>query len=131
MAYATIANLSTFGANAATFGSLTDPDKQAALDAASAEADGYLRSRYPRTTLPLVTYGDDLRQAVVKIAVFELVAKRGFNQNAGADQVIVKRADDARAWLKALARGEVSLVVAPDPPGGEQPMVISNTPRGW
>lgn len=132
MGYCTIAELSTYGANAATFTSTSTPDKQAAIDAASSEADGYLRARYPRAELPLTTYDADLKAAVAKIATFEIVSKRGYNPNAGSDQVIVKRADDARAWLKALARGEVSLVVAIDPVGtAEQPRVISKDLRGW
>lgn len=132
MAYATIADLTTYGASAATFGSLSTPEKQAALDAASAEADGYLRSRYPRAELPLSTYDTALTMAVVKIATFELVRKRGFNPNAGSDAVIVKAADDARAWLRQLARGETSIVGAPDPTTTtEQPRVISNALRGW
>lgn len=132
MAYAVLADLSLYGANAATFSGIASPVQQAALDAACAEADGYLRSRYPRTELPLTTFGKDLTIAVVRIATFELVSVRGFNQNSGSDQVIVKRADDARAWLKSIARGEVSLDLSPDPatsPGA--PRVISNKTRGW
>ncbi len=131
MAYATIADLSTYGAQAATFGSLSTPVKQAAIDAASSEADGYLRARYPRTELPLASYDQALTVAVVKIATFELVRMRGFNPNAGSDAVIVKAADDARSWLRQLARGETSIVGAPDPVSSEQPRVISGTLRGW
>lgn len=134
MAYATTADLSTYGANASTFTGISNGDMVAALAAASAEADGYLRARYPRAELPLTTYDADLKLAVVKIATFELVAKRGFNPNAGSDVVIAKRADDARAWLKALSRGEVSLSLAPDPATSsvaEAPAVTSKPLRGW
>lgn len=132
MAYATITDLSTYGASNATFGSLTTGEKQAAIDAASAEADGYLRARYPRAELPLQTYDAALTIAVVKIATFELVRKRGFNPNAGSDAVIVKAADDARKWLTQLARGETSIVGAADPTTvTEQPRVISGPLRGW
>lgn len=131
MAYATLNDLATYGANAATF-TMPQANQTAALNAASAEADGYLRARYPRAELPLQTYSVDLTIAVCKIATFELVAARGFNQNKGQDQVIVKRADDARAWLKSIARGEVSLDLAPDPatsPGS--PNLQSQPLRGW
>jgi phage gp36-like protein len=132
MSYATLADLSTYGAQSATFGSLSDAQKLAALAAASSEADGYLRSRYPRTALPLTQYDTALTIAVVKISTFELLRLRGFNPNAGSDAVIVKAADDARAWLKSLARGEVSIVGAPDPATpAEQPRVISGALRGW
>lgn len=131
MAYATLNDLATFGANASAL-TMPSANQTAALNAASAEADGYLRSRYPRAELPLTTYSVDLTIAVVKIAVFELLAARGFDPNANSDDVIVKRADDARAWLKSIARGEVSLDLAPDPatsPGS--PTVNSQPLRGW
>ncbi len=133
MAYATITDLTTHGASSATFGSLSTLQKQGAVDAACAEADGYLRARYPRTELPLpAPYDPSLVQAVIKIATFECLRIRGFNPNAGSDALIVEAANVARSWLRQLARGETSLVIAPDVSSmTEQPRVISTTRRGW
>ncbi len=133
MAYATISDLTTHGASAATFGSLSTPQKQGAINAACAEADGYLRARYPRAELPLAAPHDpSLVQAVIKIATFECLRIRGFNPNAGSDAVIMEAATVARSWLRQLARGETSLVIAPDVTSiAEEPRVVSTERRGW
>lgn len=133
MAYATITELHAFGASSAAFGSITDDAKTAALAAASVVVDGYLRSRFPRASFPLTSVGDDVKQAVCKLATYELLSVRGFNARAGADEQIAKRYDDAIAWCKAVSRGEVHLAVEPANPSPSTGMarVASNTRRGF
>jgi phage gp36-like protein len=130
-AYATIDQLHTFGAPASTFGSLTDQQKTDALEAASREADGSLRAR---GTLPLTAWEDDLTSKVCAIATMELLVIRGFNPNAGADALLVKRSDDAKAWLRGVAKGEIHPDVtysASPSTSYARPRVVSSDRRGW
>jgi phage gp36-like protein len=98
--YATTSDLSTYGIPAAAIASVSG-QTQAALDAASAKADSYLVNRY---TLPLTQWGTDLTSAVCAIAVFDLMALRGFAPE-GADDMIRGRAKDALRWLEQVGSG--------------------------
>lgn len=69
---------------------------------ASDTADSYLRKRFK---MPLVSFGNDIKRAVANIAQYELMARRGFRPDAGQDQIIVKRNDDAVAWLRDVSKG--------------------------
>lgn len=137
--YATPGDLTKF-CRAQAFASFDDAQQQAALDAASALADGYLRSRF---TLPVVTQSQDLVRAVCNIAAYDLITQRGYNPDAGADDNWRLRYEDALAWLDKVAKGTVSPALADSstspPPFVEQlgssdgvPTVISSPQqRGW
>lgn len=101
-----------------------------ALAAASSLADSYLRSRY---RLPLVSWGDDLRERVCHLAAYQLLSVRGFNPELGADQNIRLRYEDAITWLKAIAAGLVHPDVQDSAPTplGVAPAIVSAPPRGW
>lgn len=128
--YATIAELYTYGAPSVAFGSLSSDVLTNALTAASSIADGYMRSRY---AMPLTTWGSDLRQAVCKIAAYEVLSVRGYNPAAGADVNLLNRHLEAMAWLRAVSRGEVHLDVTPAlaTPSQGSAVVVSGTRRGW
>lgn len=132
--YGELADLYTYGAPSSAFGTLTDAEREAGIEAASAEADSALRARGP---LPLTRWGNDLKLKVIVIAAYELMCRAGFNPNAGSDVNYRLRAEDARAWLKAVARGEMHPDVDFSPAKTEtstayaQPRVRSNTNRGW
>lgn len=130
MAYATRAQLASIGVKGAAIATIPTADQDAALDAASALADGYLRSRYD---VPRTTVGMDLTSAVCKIAAYDLLVVRGFNPQAGADVNIRMRYDDAIKWLEAVAKGLVHLVdAAPlESSDFDQPRVVTSTRRGW
>lgn len=83
---------------------LTTQQIEAALSYASRFADSYFVKRYP---VPLVTYGEDVKRIIIDIAQYDLMAYRGFRPGSGADEIIVKRRDDALDWLKLVARKEV------------------------
>lgn len=131
-AYATAANFSDYGIGPAALpATITDVDRLAAISAASGVADSYLGARF---RLPLAVWGDDLSQAVCKIAAFELVAaKVGFNPEAGHNMVLLDRKNDAIRWLEQVARGHVTPAgitdTSPTSPGASH--VTSSTPRGW
>lgn len=101
------------------------------LVSASEYALGKLGGRYKR---PLVSWQDDLRQAVCKIAAYELLCIRGFNPAAGADVNILERRNQADFWLTSVARQEISPDItgqADQSPSYDNPRVISATQQGW
>jgi phage gp36-like protein len=132
MAYATVEDFDRFGIRPSALpDSITAADKLAAISAASGRADSYLGARF---RLPIAAWGDDLRQAVCAVAAFELVAAQvGFNPEAGHNQVLQQRKDDAIRWFEQVSRGHVSPVgVSETPlPTSSVSRVQSNTPRGW
>jgi phage gp36-like protein len=128
--YATIEELYTYGAPAVAFGSLPSDVLTNALTAASSLADGFLRSRY---AMPLTAWGSDLKQAVCKIATYEVLSVRGYNPAAGADVNLLNRHLEAMAWLKGVSRGEIHLDVTPAlaTPSQGSAVVVSASRRGW
>lgn len=102
--YATRDELARGGLRAAALSGVSTADQDAALVAASGEADGYLAKRY---LLPLVAWGDDLRRRVVHIATYDLLATRGYAPASGVDPLVAKRHDDAIFWLRDVAKGVV------------------------
>lgn len=101
--YATTADLARF-VPAAAIQSVSGIAQQQALDDASNEADGYLASYFK---LPLVAWGTDLTAAVCKIAVYNIMALRGFRPD-GADDLFRQRYEDALAWLTKVSQGYVT-----------------------
>lgn len=130
--YATPLDFDTHGIRPAALpASITPADKQAAIDAASARADGYLGARF---RLPLISWGDDLKQAVCAIAAFELIAARvGFNPEANHNLVILTRKEDSIRWLEQVSRGHITPanIVETAPPAASVSKVYCNKPRGW
>lgn len=110
--YATTADMSTYGIPAAAISSVS-AQTQPALDAASAKADSYLTNRYK---LPLISWGTDLTSAVCAIAVFDLMALRGFAPE-GADDMIRGRAKDALSWLAQVGSGAATPIGIVDSSG--------------
>jgi phage gp36-like protein len=128
--YATLADLYAFGAPSSAFGSLTDAQRDAGLLAASVEADGYLRAR---GTLPLTSYGSDLKEKVCHIATYSLLCRVGFNPDAGSDRNYLMRKESAITWLRMIAKGEVTpeVTFSTAYATGSQPQVRSKTLRGF
>jgi phage gp36-like protein len=83
------------------------PEKlEAALDAASAEADGYLAAR---KVLPLTSWGADLKLHVCAMATWHAMRGRGFSTQEGANEVVRMGYQDAVAWLTKVSSGTVQL----------------------
>jgi phage gp36-like protein len=122
--------------NAGAFTGVVTADQDAALDAASREADGFLTRRY---TLPLLQFGSDLKQAVCDIAAYRILRARGFNPaKGGSDSEQLRLGyQDAMKWLGQVSDGKVTPVGIVDSqpdggnntdPGGElrvRPVVLS------
>lgn len=99
------------------------------LAAASATADSYIRSRY---SLPLTTWGDDLRLAITRIAALLIVSARGMDPNDPTCAVFVNGRDSAMKWLVDVSSGRASLdVVVTSPSAGQAARVYSLPKRGW
>lgn len=131
MAYATAAQLLQLGLPGRALTDVSTADRNAALDAASDLADSYLRSRFE---LPLTAWGDDLRRAVCSVAVYDLLSRRGYNPEQGADDNIRARHDDAVRWLEKVAAGLVSPSVTDSSTpatAGSGARVRSHDARGW
>jgi phage gp36-like protein len=128
--YATLAQLAA-GAPPGSIQDIDDPTKQAALDAFSDEMDGYFRAQ---ETLPLdEPYPLAVVRHCVAGTVWQLMCFKGFNPEIASNMVFEKNYDRAIAWLKSIARGEVSLAVEADASttrlGGAR---VSTQPRrGW
>ena len=109
------------------------PQKQSAIDQSAAVVDSYIGNV---ATLPLATYGEDIRGAEAKICDYELLSRRGYNPDGGGDGNVRLRYEDALAWLNAIAKGSARLL-APDNvdaspstyEGGSY--VVTRAKRGW
>lgn len=104
MAYATRADLTTFSLPAGALGGVSADKQDAALEAASRFADGFLNVVY---TLPLTEYGSDLRRAVCDIAAFILMKGRGFSPETADADMLQSAERAATQWLQSIAAGKV------------------------
>lgn len=112
---------------------------------ASALADSYLSSRY---RVPFLTYGPDLKRAVLDVAIYDLLSARGMSLD-GSDANYRARYQDALKWLGAINNGTAQPIGAIDsagagngagsPDGGSQgmgssgttPLIVTTSQRGW
>lgn len=120
--YATTTDLAKY-CTSKVFAAVTTQQQQAALDAASAVADGYLAAQF---TLPITgTLTQDLVRQVCNIAAYDLITQRGYNPEAGADANWRLRYEDAIRWLEQVAAGKVSPALA-DSSTGPDSMVAQS-----
>lgn len=89
------------------FSKVATTTKDRALRWASIVALGFVQKR---KVLPLVSWGDDLREAVGDLAAFKMMGKRGYSPNAGSNGTIRQAYDDAMAWLLQVSKGLTELV---------------------
>lgn len=98
-----------------------------ALADATAEIDSYLAGRY---TLPLPTVPAVLVRLACDMAVYRITSEYG----AGLTEERRQRYEDAVAWLKRAASGDVSLGLPPhqEPaPSTTVPGLVSGKPRAF
>ena len=128
--YATTTQLAQLAIPSNALTGISSDDQNAQLQAASAVADGYLRSHYG---VPLVSYDLDLSLRVSQIAAYYLLQRRGF-LNENQESNFRKGLEDALAWLRDVSKGLVGLSDVTDgtdsiDEGG--PIVLSNDVRGF
>ena len=85
---------------------------EACLDASN-KADGYFKRRY---TMPLGSWGSDVRRELAHIAAFQIMSHRGFDPSGGTDSLIEKNHDMALKWLGQVGAGTVSPEIADSTP---------------
>lgn len=127
MGYASLTDLTTYGAPPATFAGISDPEKQAALDEASDFIDDRLRARY---ALPLLAFPTSFARYAVSIAVYNLMSRRGYGPAAGADELFKVRYDAALRELELIQKQQLHPNVTPQPsqtPTYVQPTVLSSS----
>lgn len=107
-AYATSLDLTALGISAAALASFPQGQQAQAIAAASDEADSYLGARF---ILPLTAWGQDLRKHVAAMAVYGLLAARGYNPDADENTTIRDRYKDAVKWLENVAAEKATPVV--------------------
>ena len=139
MPYATQADLEQHGYPSGVLAGLDSPTIDAALERASQDADGALRGAGYRT--PLATWSADLTGAVVAIAAWYLMVRRGFDPDAAQDAVFRVRYEDAQKWLSEVAnrRRQVALCTEPAVPvpapaavsESGASIVVTVSKRGW
>lgn len=127
-AYADVADLGTYALPSAALAAFSPADKTAALEAASRVADSYLAAR---SSVPLSTWGTDLRAAVCQLAAYDLLTKIGFD-SPGDGSSFRQRRDDALAWLRDVSKGVAVIsggATTPAPIAAAR--VSTSDPRGW
>lgn len=128
-AYATLNDLENAGLPPGAISGLDNIVQSSALERASRIADTYLRDRYK---LPLTApYDPALVDAVVQIACWQLMRRRGFDPNTAGDAVIRMGYEDAIGLLKRIANGQALLDVSQASPGYDEPQVITSPSRGY
>lgn len=123
-AYLTVAAFKAQILPADAIAGLTDPVISEAIAYASGVADGYLRKRY---ALPITGWSDDLKLAVGSLAQFYLISKRGFRPGSGYDQIVVKRNDDAIAWLRDVSKGLVEIGCTDSTPATDEDGTLADS----
>jgi phage gp36-like protein len=130
-AYATRAELETYGLAPELIATVSNDIVDDCLDATSRFADSYLQTRYE---LPLVAYSVDLTMAVCEIATYRLLVSLKLMQPLTNDyQIWRDRHDLAVRWLEGIAAGKVSPpgIVSTDPTADGTCLVSSDEVRGW
>ena len=126
--YATPTDLANVGALPTFVQSLTSGQMTEALQTASAFMDSYFISRF---MLPIVTWSYDVVQCCCQLAIYNLIAARGYNPNNPAELVYETRFNQACKWLKDVANGVATPFMTDSSPsaapGQATPTAIPNT----
>ena len=131
--YATATEFDQFQLPSTALESVPTPIKDRALQWASRKAAGYIRKR---KVMPLVSWGDDVKEVVCELAGYFLLRRRGFKPQSGSNETIRDGYDDAIAWLIDVSKGLAELVDCVDStttPGVDEagPLVASDTLVNW
>jgi phage gp36-like protein len=127
--YASAAEFRSFGLAAGAIANYTDAALDPFLQAASAWADGYLRSRY---TLPLTQWSNDLKIAVCQYAKYLVLDHRGWNPTDPSGASVMTALKQAEKFWEDVDNGKRSLQVTDSSPAPRAAAnVYSRAPRGW
>jgi phage gp36-like protein len=127
--YATTTDLAQYALGSVALTGISTNDQDAALQAASDEADGYLKARY---AVPVTVYGKDLREHICAMAAYRLLSRKTFGLD-GSQTNIRKMYEDAISFFSKISKGLITLsgdAITPAP-SYALPRVSTSTPRGW
>ena len=139
MGYATQQDANDYGLVPSALGlDVTPAQVQKALDTRSAYADTKMRARYGYENVPVpAPYDPALVQAVVHLAAFDLLARRGFDATNPSDVAVKERFAAAVKFLDDVERqtAHLNVVVAQTGPAASppiaQPLILSAPNQGW
>lgn len=132
-AYATRAQLIQIAIPAAALTGISTTDQDAALEAASRKADGYLRAA--GYGVPILAWHADLTEAVCQIAALALMRGRGLQPEGSQD--LKDASDEALDYLRDVAAKKVIPIDQTEdatPDVDEMAPLVSSDPlddRGW
>lgn len=96
-------------------------------------ANGYITAS--GKVLPLVSWGEDLKQCVAKLLAYELMRLVGYNPETPGNSVWRDGFNDAMGWLRDLAAGRASNVnmieATPTDTKADRIEVYTEKQRGW
>lgn len=130
--YITIAELGDMGLNPAAFVEVLAPRKRQAIAARSTYIDGFLRSRY---TLPLLSWGDDIKRCCAILTSIDLIRNLGVGPDDATD--LKDEEDRQDKWLAMVRDGKNTPSVEDSSPGATigapsfKPRVVSGSSRGF
>lgn len=129
--YVVPSQLPSYGLNPYALQKISQDEQQAACVSASSMMDDYFAGRYP---LPFLTWPISITTHAAHIAVWLLLSNRGRNPEAGYDDQIDLRYEQAIEYCKGVQRQSIHPAVtfsAPTPPAYSMPAIRSRRPRGW
>lgn len=129
--YADQNDLASFGINTLATQNIPSGTLDAELEAASRQADDYMRARY---NLPLLTWPSSISMNVCYIAARNILATRGYNADAGSDSQIEIRYAQAIEYFQGIERQRIHPDVTQTPiaaPAYQLPQVSTGPLRGW
>lgn len=129
MAYADIADMFIYGMREEARATVPDAVLTANLEAASDMVNGYLIGRFGPDSMPLVSWGSEIRMWTAWIAVYiTMSGARGYSSESGVDEHISDNFKTARDMLARTQRQDYHPICTPRPGRGStatQPLVQS------
>lgn len=127
---------------AAAFNGITTAQQDQACIDATGEVDGRISGRYQ---MPLLAWGAELKKVTAWIAIYNLLAARGFSPQSGADSQIMARYYEAvgnpnvpgsLGWLDKVQRQSMHPDITASVPPSQSPtyglpQVYTQPQRGW
>jgi phage gp36-like protein len=133
--YCDTEDLGRFGANAEAFALLSVDLTGPPCDAASEIVDGFLKGRF---TLPLTSWGQEIRRAAAIIAAWDILRVRGLKPGENPeDNALYLEYKQVLKWLGQVSAGDVTPSVTDSSPGAVpglstvSTIVESNEQRGF
>ncbi len=128
MAYLTLAELEDLALPPGAQGALGAAVLGQLIERGSREADVYLRARY---TLPLLSWGDDLRGWVADLVAFHAVRRIGVNPEADDYRVFKEASEHAHRQLRAVSQRLIHPEVQDSAKLSRAPRMASLPLRRW